>query len=170
MKLVNNPDLRRQILERDNYTCQHCHAKNKEIIFKAQKVYPRYALREGELFIVYKPFIQKFKMFAPAIPSNLRGISYREEKLSKQEVIKYAWHFKKMSESISTDGYELFTKVKAYREKNPHILENGQAFNLTNIRVILHVHHKDGNHKNNEDANLITLCYYCHQEVTGRFF
>ncbi|HLN19253.1 MAG TPA: hypothetical protein VK255_03745 [Patescibacteria group bacterium] len=26
----------------------------------------------------------------------------------------------------------------------------------------LHIHHKDGNHRNNDTANLITLCIVCH--------
>ncbi len=34
--------------------------------------------------------------------------------------------------------------------------------------ILVHIHHKDGNHKNNETNNLVSLCQVCHSKIHNK--
>ena len=50
-----------------------------------------------------------------------------------------------------------------YRELIP--VERCARCGYNDFKRLLHVHHKDGNHKNDEPDNLIVLCNRCHNHL-----
>lgn len=53
--------------------------------------------------------------------------------------------------------------------RKPHTRTKGDACELCMykplFRMSLDVHHRDGDHRNNEPSNLMTLCATCHREL-----
>jgi len=42
---------------------------------------------------------------------------------------------------------------------------NTKCYVCQRIFNLIHIHHKDGNHKNNDKENLVSLCASCHQKI-----
>lgn len=66
------------------------------------------------------------------------------------------YHQKGKDNNNYKDGISTYTQHKAKRCRRCGGTKN------------LMVHHKDGNRKNNEPANLETLCWGCHEQITDR--
>lgn len=57
-------------------------------------------------------------------------------------------------------GY--YDSSKNFIECDEHMISFAAKMNIKLIRIILQVHHKDDNKRNNDFSNLITLCQKCH--------
>lgn len=84
---------------------------------------------------------------------------------------RYPHHFRFCSKTYRYDGLELQLKIESYRESNPIVLSGVKPVKIQrNIRIKLDVHHIDEDIQNNDDSNLISLCYFCHQDRHKAFF
>ena len=54
-------------------------------------------------------------------------------------------------------------------ECDEHMISYASKMNIKLIRIILQVHHKNQNKKDNSDSNLITLCPRCHFKADADF-
>ena len=60
-------------------------------------------------------------------------------------------------------GY--YDSTGKFIECDDHMVSYAAKMNIKLVRIILQVHHKDDNKKNNDFSNLITLCPKCHFKV-----
>lgn len=74
----------------------------------------------------------------------------------------YAWHKGMLSNGNYSDDWRVISK---YIRRYYHNICQGCHRNFSKVRFQLHVHHKDGNKRNNIFDNLIPLCRDCHIKV-----
>ena len=124
----------------------------------------------GGNFVFYKPKVSKISPFLAASPENVRKVVFYENIGSRDAVERYPYHFRYLAKEHGTDGFELELQVQNYTEENPYRLEGTRPITITKVRAQLYVHHIDENWSNNADANLRTLCHWCHQEAHQAVF
>jgi hypothetical protein len=168
--IIGWTEIKEWIMVRDGYTCQGCKIEEGTITFPKQKIYPRYAEQQGELFVFLKPVVRKVNKFLAATPENIRTVDLYRNHGTRSAVERYPYHFSHLAETIGTDGFELLSKVQTYLKENPHKLERVRPVRIGRVKINLTVHHIDGNSPNNADENFRTLCHWCHQEAHQDLF
>ena len=77
--------------------------------------------------------------------------------------------YPKRFKGYSLKGSALYGRHCANCHRKPHTQNKGDVCELCNYRPLfrmsLDVHHRDGDNKNNDPSNLMTLCANCHREL-----
>ena len=159
-----------RIKKRDNFTCQNCGIREGATTFERTSLSPCYARKENGKYCFYKVTLLKNNLFLAATPENVSGVNLYLCSGTESDVERYPYHFQHCAGNWHCDGFELQARVRAYQRKNRILLKGVNSVELYAISAILDVHHIDGNKNNNEDSNLKTLCFFCHQNVHQVFF